>query len=114
MKRPDRLPLADPERDAQGLVWTRHAEERMRQRAVAPAAVATVLDYGREVRSRGASLFYLDRQARQQIAHELGKDVVRGLGGRLDILVVTGDDGRIVTVSHRTERVRRRVATRFH
>lgn len=100
--------------DDEFLTLTLHAEQRMRQRAVAPEAVATVLDYGREVRSRGASLYFLDHDARRRIARELGMNAVRYLGGRLDILVVEGDNGRIVTVSHRTERVRRRVAKRYH
>jgi hypothetical protein len=85
----------------------------MQQRALSASAVSTVLTYGKEVRSRGASLFYLDRAARKQATADLGSDAARLLCGRLDIFVVEGDEGKVVTVSHRTERVRRGVAKRI-
>jgi hypothetical protein len=96
------------------LPLSRHAQQRLQQRAVAPDAIDVLLDYGREVRSRGASLFYLDRASRARLAHELGPEAVRKLRDRLDIIVVAGDQGRIVTVSYRIGRVRRDVATRLH
>lgn len=96
------------------LPLTRHAQQRMQQRAVTPDAVSLLLDYGREQRSRGASLFYLDRAGRAELEKELGPARLRKLHHRLDIFVVEGDAGRIVTVSHRTARVRRDVATRTH
>jgi hypothetical protein len=100
--------------DGRALTLTLHAQQRMQQRAVAPDAVSLLLDYGRETRSRGASLFYLDRAGRAQLEKDLGPAQVRKLHDRLDIFVVEGDAGRVVTVSHRTARVRRDVATRTH
>ena len=96
------------------LPLTRHAAQRMLQRALRPDAVSVLLDYGRETRCRGASLFHLDRAARRSIAQDLGPEALRRLRDHLDILVVAGEQGRIVTVSHRTARVRHDVATRIH
>lgn len=98
----------------QHLTLTDHAAHRMQQRALSASAVSAVLAYGKEVRSRGASLFYLDRAARRQVVADLGSDAARRLCGRLDIFVVEGDAGKIVTISHRTARVRCRVARRNH
>lgn len=76
----------------QGLTLTNHALHRMQQRALSASAVSTVLTYGKEVRSRGASLFYLDRAARKQVTADLGSDTTRRLCGQLDIFVVEGDE----------------------
>ena len=43
---------------------TVHARSRCQQRGIPPAVVDLIVDFGAEVRSHGASKYYLDRKAR--------------------------------------------------
>lgn len=84
---------------------TRHGLTRLRQRGITIDQVLTLIDYGNEQRSHGASRFFLDRQARVRIAVEM-PEALRALPS-LDIHVVLADDGRLITAAHRTKRIRR-------
>ena len=87
---------------------TRHGQTRLRQRGITVDQVVTLLDFGSQQRSRGASRFFLDHQARARIAVEMPQ-ALRSLQ-TLDILVVLADDGRLITAAHRTKRIRRDVS----
>jgi hypothetical protein len=84
---------------------TRHGHTRLRQRGITVDQVVTLIDFGSEQRSHGASRFFLDRQARVRIAVEM-PEALRSLPN-LDIHVVLADDGRLITATHRTKRIRR-------
>lgn len=87
---------------------TRHGQTRLRQRGITVDQVMTVIDYGTEQRAHGASRYFLDRQARTRIAVQMPQ-VLRSLAS-LDIHVVLADDGRLITASHRTKRIRRDIS----
>ena len=84
---------------------TRHAETRLRQRAITVEQVVMVIDFGSEQRAHGASRFFLDKVARHRLA-QVQPSAQRDLGS-LDIQVVLADDGRLITAAHRTKRIRR-------
>ena len=90
---------------------TRHGQTRMRQRGITVDQVVTLLDFGNEQRSHGASRFFLDRQARARIAVEMPQ-ALRTLPS-LDIHVVLADDGRLITAEYRTKRLRRDIHKTF-
>lgn len=84
----------------------RHAEVRCQQRGIRPAVVATLLEYGRRERRRGAEICFMDRSARQRAHRELGHDAYTRLVGRLDRYLVVADDGHIITAAPRLRRVK--------
>lgn len=84
---------------------TSHGKTRLRQRGITVDQVLTVLDFGKEQRSYGATRFFLDRQARARVAVEMPQ-ALRSLP-TLDIFVVLGDDGQLITAAHRNKRIRR-------
>ena len=84
---------------------TRHAERRLRQRAITFEQVLMVIDFGSEQRTHGASRFFLDKVARHRLT-QAQPSALRDHRS-LDIQVVLADDGRIITAAHRTKRIRR-------
>jgi len=87
------------------LLLTSHAQTRLQQRAITIDQVMTIMDFGREQRAHGASRFFLDKGARIRLAYAQ-PDAFRELGP-LDIQVVLGNDGRLITAARRTKRIRR-------
>lgn len=90
---------------------TRHGQARLRQRGITIDQVVTLLDFGSEQRSHGASRFFLDRQARARIAVEMPQ-ALHSLPN-LDIHVVLADNGRLITAAYRTKRLRRDICKTF-
>ena len=86
---------------------TRHAETRLRQRAITVEQVLMVIDFGSEQRAHGASRFFLDKRARHRLT-QVQPSALRDIGS-LDIQVVLADDGRVITAAHRTKRIRREI-----
>lgn len=72
---------------------THHAVQRMDSRRISMEAVEHVLEYGRLVRSRGASIYVIGRK-------EVAYSQIRGvdLSDLEGIQVVCGKDGAIMTV----------------
>ena len=92
--------------------YTEHAQSRMQQRAVPPRVVEHVLDFGRVTRGPGrdgsrADVYFMDRRGRAALGKAIGEDELAQLGRKLNVYVVVGDDGRVVTVGRRTKRRRR-------
>lgn len=85
---------------------TRHAAHRLKNRGISLEQVLVVADFGVSQRSHGATRFALDRKTRQLMVETVCPAFLRRLGS-LDIVAVFGDDGALVTASHRTERLRR-------
>lgn len=88
---------------------SRHAEQRLQQRAI-PLRVVELLEYfGSSMRSgRGAERLFFDRAAVARLKRHLGGDRELNTVARwLRVYVVVGDDGRVVTVAHQHRRHRR-------
>lgn len=83
-----------------------HAMNRCRGRAIPLAVVDCLQLYGREVRSRGCSTFYLDKESRRRLEREMGRDVARRWEHKLDVYAVVGDEGTVVTAAYRTRRIK--------
>ncbi len=87
---------------------TRHALIRMQQRGIRAEVVEDLLDFGRTTHDhRGAQIVFFDRAARRRLARERGDEVLRRLGKRLRAYLVVDTDGDVLTVGHRTRRIRR-------
>lgn len=80
------------------LALTAHARARMQQRGIAPAALAELLDLGREA---------FDHRGQATIVY-FGADVRRRLGKRrARLYAVLAHDGRVITVGWRKRRLPR-------
>ena len=84
---------------------TRHGQARLQQRGITLDQVVMILDFGRVQRAHGASRYFLDKQTRRRLA--LAEPQALYSLGTLDIHVVLGDDGTLITAAHRTKRIRR-------
>lgn len=85
---------------------SRHADERMQQRAIPPFVVEALLDLGSRTRSYGADVIFLDREARRRFRNRFGDRIWQRIADQFeDVYVVAGDDGRVVTTGIRTKRV---------
>lgn len=74
-------------------IVTHHAAQRMDSRRISMAAVEQVLEHGRLVRSRGASIYVIGRK---EVAFCQSRGV--DLSDHEGIQVVCGKDGAIMTV----------------
>ena len=87
---------------------TRHARIRMQQRGIRADVVENLLNYGCAAHDhRGAEILFFDKAARRRIARERGDDALRRLGKRLRTYLVMDSGGEVLTVGHRTRRIRR-------
>lgn len=86
---------------------TLHARTRMQQRGIPRKAVDLLLTYGRvQYDHQGGKLVYLDNAARRRIAAMEGEALVRQFGSSLNTYAVLSTDDAVITVGHRTQRVR--------
>jgi hypothetical protein len=87
---------------------TRHALVRMQQRGIGADVIDDLLDYGRMAHDhRGAEIVFFDKSSRQRLARERGDEALRRLGNRLRAYLVIDTAGDVLTVGHRTRRIRR-------
>lgn len=91
---------------------TKHAQQRLSQRAIDMDAVSIALNLGLKIEQNGATVHFLGRR---QCPRGLSRDEADGLEGTT---VVLGRDGNVVTV-YRTQRLprvirRRRPRRRSH
>lgn len=98
----------------EGIPLSHHARTRMAQRGLRAAAILAAIDYGREVRSRGAWFHVIGRKDVAR-ARALGID----LTGYEGVHVLRGEDGAIITVYRNKNldlrpRTRRRRHHRIH
>ncbi len=85
---------------------TNHARARAQQRGIPPLIVEWLQIFGASEYAHGAVKRYFNKAARRRLAQAVGEQVVDRMGDLLNIYIVEGDDA-IVTVAHRTERIRR-------
>ncbi len=85
---------------------TSHARSRCQQRGIPPVVVDLIVDFGAEVRTHGASKYYLDRKARSVLRRVVGQQALRLVEHKLNCYVVVADDGVLITAAPRTSRIR--------
>lgn len=85
------------------LARTDHGRARAQQRGIRPEAIELVLACGRERRSYGVARFFMDRAAVARASRDFG--VPPDAVPRIQVLV--SDGGALITVAHRTKRLRR-------
>jgi hypothetical protein len=84
---------------------TAHAQRRSQQRSISSDVIDALLSYGERQRHQGADVYYLTKSARRRCAGALG-DRYRRLEKRLDSYVVVSDDGTVITVARRLQRLK--------
>jgi hypothetical protein len=86
---------------------TTHAQARMQQRGISPAALDALLDFGRVARvGRGTDIVYFDKKARKRLAKEDAR-AAREVARLFRTYAILGRDGAVVTVGHRYRRIQR-------
>lgn len=88
-------------------MMSRHAETRCQQRSIPPMLIDLLLRFGVTERAPGkADKVYLNKAARKQIKAYAGPFAGQ-LDQHLDIYAVVSEDGLVITIGHRQERIRR-------
>lgn len=88
--------------------YTRHARQRVQQRAIPNFAIDLILTNGSRMRHDGADICFIDKLARKRLRRELGGE--RGLKliePWLGHYLVVGDDGQLITAAPRISRIKR-------
>ena len=86
---------------------SQHATLRTQQRAIPELAIELLMRFGSSQRAgNGTCKYFLDKGSRRRLEAYAGP-AAAALSEHLNVIVVVGDDGTIVTAAHRTERIRR-------
>jgi hypothetical protein len=84
-----------------GTLLSRHARERVRQRAIPPSVVDALLDFGERVRSgAGAEICFFTKRSWRRFAAYLGHEA-RHFERYREVYAIVADDGRVVTACWR-------------
>jgi hypothetical protein len=87
---------------------TFHADTRLRQRAIPPFMIELLERFGSEMRCGGADRLFFDKAAiKRLLRHMGGRRSLRHVEPWLNVYIVVGDNGRLVTAAHRTRRFNR-------
>jgi hypothetical protein len=87
---------------------TRHAEVRLQQRAIPPFMVELLERFGSEMRCGGADKLFFDKAAINRLRRHLGgRRSLRHIEPWLNLYIVIGDNGRLVTAARRARRFTR-------
>lgn len=92
---------------AMRLVGSGHFGKRSQQRSIPPFITTVMKENGTSIRRGGADVFFLDKEARRRVRRELGARIYDAIEDFLDVYVVCGDDGRVITAGWRLERIKR-------
>jgi hypothetical protein len=84
-----------------------HAKARSQQRAIPHFIAMLLLDYGASMRHHGADVVYIDKPARKRLRLELGERGLALVEPWFGIAAVVADDGQLLTVFHRKQRLKR-------
>lgn len=85
---------------------TEHAVIRMKQRGIAQVTIDYLLDFGREAEGwNGGKVVYFDKATRLKLMAQLSKTERTRFEHQADAYLVIGNDGKVVTVGHRTRRM---------
>lgn len=86
---------------------SKHAESRMHQRAIPGLVIDLVLKFGTsEPAGNGAEKLYLDKRARRKVMSFAGP-LAGAIEPHLDVYVLVGTDGHVITTAHRLKRINR-------
>jgi hypothetical protein len=86
---------------------THHAVERMQQRAIPELVIEMFERFGSEMRHAGADILFIDKAAKKRIARAFGgQRASRVLEPWLNCYVCMAN-GCVITVAHRTNRLKR-------
>lgn len=86
---------------------TKHASARGQQRAIPPMLIDLLIQFGSaEKAGSGATKMFFDKASRRQV-HAYAGPLARLLDEHLDLYAVIGEDGQVITVGHRLDRIRR-------
>lgn len=87
---------------------TEHAATRVRQRGVDPVVLDVLLAYGTGVHDHlGAEILVFDRKAFRRMERTLDAALVRRAESSRGLYAVRSMDGAVVTVGHRTRKLKR-------
>jgi hypothetical protein len=87
---------------------TKHAESRLQQRGIPRLMVELLLRYGKEQRTHEGTVVFLDARGRDKVRDAL-QEILERLDKLGDTYLIEADDtSSVVTVGHRTKRLRRR------
>lgn len=87
---------------------TSHAEERLQQRAIPPFMVELLERFGSEMRCSGADRLFFDKAAVKRLQRHIGdRRSLRHVERWLNVYIVIGDNGRLVTAARQTRRFNR-------
>ena len=86
---------------------TQHAQARTQQRAIPPMLVDLLLQFGTsEPAGNGASKVFFDKEARRHVKTYAGP-LAPFINEYMDVYAVVSSDDAVITVGHRTDRIRR-------
>ena len=86
---------------------TRHAQVRSQQRAIAPMVIDLLLLFGKTERAGdGTNKYYFDKGSRRRVRAYAGP-LAAVLDQHLDVYAIVSSDSTVITVAHRTERIKR-------
>ncbi len=86
------------------MTTTKHAELRLRQRAI-PAIILEWLDeFGAHTKQNGSELVFFDQESRRRLQRYLGRLYAR-VEEFLDAYAILSQDGDVITVGHRYKRM---------
>ena len=86
------------------MLLSQHARIRMQQRGIPPRVLDWLLGYGAIDYQRGSELYYFNRSARQALARDVGRRLLKRYDKCLDAYAVCAD-GQVTTVGHLYRRV---------
>ncbi len=89
-------------------LYTKHAHARSQQRGIPPLIVDWLLELGVHKTYAGAEVVYFDKRSRERLRRYAGRQALSKLDGLLDIYAVVSNDGCVLTIGHRTKRIRNR------
>lgn len=86
---------------------TKHATDRIQQRGIPPLVIDLLIKFGSsEPAGDGACKIFADKRARRQIKAFAGP-LARAIDPHLDVYVVLGAKGNVITTAPRTARIHR-------
>lgn len=87
---------------------SKHASARQQQRGIPALAIDLVMRFGCEEPAGGGAVKYsLNKEGWRRLQSYAGSIASR-IAEHMDVFVVMSGDGKLITVGHRTERIRRR------
>ena len=87
---------------------TRHAAARLRQRAIPPFMIELLDRFGSEMRCDGAQRLFFDKAAVRRLKRHMGgRRSLRHVEPWLNVYIVIGDNGRLITAAHKCSHFRR-------